>query len=183
MDDDDDAPRPEGRRKDGKPFKPDNTRDDGSYVVGKGRPPEAGKFATGDGRKRGRRRKGDRNADTDFEEEYNRKITLAEGGAKRRVSKGRAATMRLFDNAVAKGQTAAIIEVDRRHQRMLERKAASRQRSAEADAAILDAYIRDLMGPQTFGPHLCGDPEDGAVVVATTSGDPSAEDQEPTDDR
>lgn len=58
MDNDDEDGRPEGRRKDGKPFKAGNTRDDGSYGVGKNRTPVATRFAAGDGRKRGRRGKG-----------------------------------------------------------------------------------------------------------------------------
>ena len=62
--------------------------------------------------------------------------------------------MRLFDNAYGKGQTAAIIEVDRRHQRVLEKKAASQQRTVEADTALLEAYIKEMLGETSAGPHL-----------------------------
>lgn len=171
-------PRSEGRRKDGRPFKKGNTQDDGSYRIGKGRTPEGTRFAVGDGRKRGRRAKGVRNADSDFEEEFNRKVTVAEGNKKRKVSKGRASVIRLLDNGYNKGQTAAIIEIDRRHQRLLEKKAASQQRTVEADAALLEAYIREMLGHPGAGPHLLGDPEDGAVVGGSSASD----DAEPADE-
>lgn len=50
-----------GRRKDGKPFKKGNTRGDGSYDVGKYRPPSKNQFRKGDGRPRGKREKGSMN--------------------------------------------------------------------------------------------------------------------------
>lgn len=165
-----DAARPAGRRKDGLPFKEGNTRDDGSYAVGKNRAPESGRFAVGDGRKRGKRAKGVRNADTDFEEEYNRRVTVSEGGKKRTVSKGRASVIRLLDNGYSKGQTSAIIEIDRRHQRLLEKRTASQQRTVEADAALLAEYIRQTLGETSAGPHLLGDPEDGATVSTPLTG-------------
>ena len=111
-----------------------------------------------------------RNADSDFEEEFNRRVTVAEGGKKRRVSKGRASVIRLLDNGYNKGQTTAIIEIDRRHQRLLEKKAASQQRTSEADAALLNAYIQELLAQPGAGPHLLSDPEDGAVVGASSAG-------------
>lgn len=169
-DKDADGARPTGRRKDGLPFKEGNTRDDGSYAVGKNRAPESGRFAVGDGRKRGKRAKGMRNADTDFEEEYNRRVTVSEGGKKRTVSKGRASVIRLLDNGYSKGQTSAIIEIDRRHQRLLEKRAASQQRTAEADAALLAEYIREMLGQTSAGPHLLGDPEDGATANTPSAG-------------
>lgn len=57
---DDDAPDT-GKRLDGKPYKDGNTREDGSYETGKGRPPSEHKFRKGDGRKRGKREKGSKN--------------------------------------------------------------------------------------------------------------------------
>ena len=88
-------------------FKPGNTDADGKYVVGKNRPPEHGKFRKGDGRPRGRRKKGTKNLATDFREELASKITLKVDGKPKRVSKQRAVMMRLMDNA-SRGQTPAI---------------------------------------------------------------------------
>ncbi|MGE3628179.1 MAG: hypothetical protein AB7G34_17610, partial [Hyphomicrobiales bacterium] len=50
--------RGNGVRKDGKPFAPGNTSEDGSYIVGNKRAPVEHRFAVNDGRKRGRRIKG-----------------------------------------------------------------------------------------------------------------------------
>lgn len=88
-------------------FKPGNTNPDGSYKVGKYKPPEDGKFRKGDGRKRGRRAKGTKNLATDFQEELKSKVTLKVDGKPRRVTKQRAIMMRLMDNA-SRGQNAAI---------------------------------------------------------------------------
>lgn len=92
---------------DGKTYKPWNTDADGDYIVGRDRPPEHGKFRAGDGRRRGRRRKGTKNLATDFHEELASKVTLKVDGKPRRVTKQRAIMMRLMDNA-SRGQNAAI---------------------------------------------------------------------------
>lgn len=88
-------------------YKPGNTDADGNYIVGRDRPPEHGKFRAGDGRKRGRCRKGTKNLATDFHEELASKVTLKVDGKPRRVTKQRAIMMRLMDNA-SRGQNAAI---------------------------------------------------------------------------
>lgn len=88
-------------------FKSGNRDADGNYVVGRSRPPEHGKFRKGDGRPRGRRKKGTRNLATDFREELASKVTLKVDGKPRRVTKQRAVMMRLMDNA-SRGQTPAI---------------------------------------------------------------------------
>src|SRR5690606_5725246 len=90
---DDPAQEPAPRRK---PFKHGNVGPDGQYTVGKGKPPRHSQFAVGDGRKRGRRAKGQRNFDTEFEEEARRKITLRENGKERRITKLRSAIVRAF---------------------------------------------------------------------------------------
>lgn len=76
-DDDDNGtgkgPEP-GRRKDGLPYKDGNTRDDGSYGVGKYRPPESGQFRKGDRRKRGQRKKGGKNLATIWAKKLTQKI-------------------------------------------------------------------------------------------------------------
>jgi len=90
-----------------KAFKADNTNANGEYKVGKNRPPEHGKFRAGDGRKRGRRKKGTKNLATDFSEELSSKVTMKVDGKPRRVTKQRAIMMRLMDNA-SRGQNTAI---------------------------------------------------------------------------
>jgi hypothetical protein len=47
-------------KKPGKSYKADNVGPDGDYITGKYRPPEAGKFREGDGRKRGAGAPGER---------------------------------------------------------------------------------------------------------------------------
>ena len=88
-------------------YDPDNTTPDGHYRVGKGRPPEHGKFRKGDGRKRGRRPKGTKNLATDLREELESSIAVTVGGIAKKVTRQRAIVMRMADNA-AKGQTSAI---------------------------------------------------------------------------
>jgi hypothetical protein len=98
-DKDEDGPTPHGTRKDGKPYKEGNTREDGSYAVGKDRTPVVTRFAEGDGRRRGKRAKGTRNLMTEWREELNQKITINEGGKSLKVSKRRA----LIKSKVSRG--------------------------------------------------------------------------------
>ena len=86
---------------------PGNTASDGTYVVGKGKPPQHSKFRVGDGRNRGRRMKGTKNLATDFKEEFGARMTVTLNGQPRRVSRQRAIVMRLADNAT-RGQNVAI---------------------------------------------------------------------------
>lgn len=88
-------------------YKSGNTDANGDYKVGKNRPPKHGQFAKGDGRPRGRRRKGTKNLATDFHEELSAKVSLKVDGKPRRVTKQRAIMMRLMDNA-SRGQNTAI---------------------------------------------------------------------------
>ena len=94
-------------RKDRFGFDPSNTAPDGHYIVGKGRPPEHGKFKKGDGRKRGRRPKGTKNLATDLHEELRSAVSVTVGGIAKKVTRQRAIVMRMADNAT-KGQTSAI---------------------------------------------------------------------------
>ena len=71
----DDGQKP-GFRKDGKPYKEDNTREDGSYKDGKYRPPEHGKFRKGDNRPRGKREKGSKNLTTIWRKQLSRRMTI-----------------------------------------------------------------------------------------------------------
>ncbi|NCP12230.1 MAG: hypothetical protein GW859_09840 [Sphingomonadales bacterium] len=148
-----------GRRKDGKPFKDGNIGEDGTYSVGKNRPPKDGQFRKGDGRKRGRREKGVRNADTEFMRELNRKVTIKENGAERRVTKGHAVDLRLIDNATRKGDNKAIDMVDQRRRRIAEDRENNRRYHTIADREILEAFLREREKELGINPALFGDPE------------------------
>jgi hypothetical protein len=96
-----------GCRKDGKPFKEGNTREDGSHKVGKNRPPSEHWFASGDGRKRGTRAKGQKNLLTQWREELDATITLTEGGKTKKVTKRRALIKSQIDRAIKKSDRAS----------------------------------------------------------------------------
>lgn len=125
-------------------YSPQNTREDGSYKVGKGRPPEHGRFREGDGRPRGRRPKGQRNFDTEFQDEARRRITVREGGKERKVSKLRGTIIRSFDNAV-KGEGGAIALIFGQASRISEKQAIAPNDQAAEDDAVIDAWLRDRL--------------------------------------
>ena len=171
--DDDDAPPPGddgnkppkrvGRRKDGKPYKEGNTREDGSYAVGRNRTPERTRFGVGDGRKRGRRDKGVKNADTEFERELKRKMTIRENGIERNVSKSHGVDLRLLDNALSKGDNRAIEMVDQRRRRIAEAKEDNRRYHTLSDQEILEAYLRERAADLAIDPDLFGDPDPDVI--------------------
>lgn len=103
----------------GSRFKPGNTTPEGDYRVGKGRPPENGKFRKGDGRKRGRRSKGTRNLASDLREVLDSPVSVTVGGSAKRVTRQRAVVMRMADNAT-KGQTSAIALLLELQQRLVD---------------------------------------------------------------
>ena len=109
-------------------FDPSNTAPDGHYIVGKGRPPEAGKFRKGDGRKRGRRSKGTKNLATSLQETLEGKVLVNVKGVPKQVSRQDAILMRLADNATTKGQNSAIALILDLQQRLVD------PRLAEQDA-------------------------------------------------
>lgn len=157
--DDDKPPFAPGRRKDGKPYKDGNISDDGSYLVGKSRTPEAGRFKVGDGRKRGTRKKGVRNADGDFERELNRMTTVLENGTPRRVRKRQAVDLRLISNATLKGDNRAIEMVDQRVRRIAaEKEETARRYHNKHDLEILEQYLRERHDELNIDPALFGDP-------------------------
>lgn len=92
-----------GKRK----YAAENTNPDGSYKVGKNKPPEHGKFHKDDGRKRGRRTKGTRNFASDFNEEMDEVVTLTVNGKPKKVSRQRSIIMRVADNA-SRGVPSAV---------------------------------------------------------------------------
>ena len=99
-------------------YDPENTAADGQYIVGKGKPPEHGKFRSGDGRQRGRRAKGTKNLTADFREEFGSTVSVTVGGVTKKVSRQRAILMRLADNAT-KGQNSAIALALEYHERLV----------------------------------------------------------------
>ena len=151
-------PSRQGRRKDGKPFKDGNVREDGSYEVGRNRPPQKSQFAVGDGRKRGSRKKGVPNADTEFMEELQRKRIVNENGKKRRMSKRRSIDVRLIDNASVKGQNPAIALVYKRCDRIEETQQQNRRYHTLGDEQILQAYLKERSQELGIDPGLFGDP-------------------------
>jgi len=167
MSKDDAAPPPTGRRKDGLPFAEGNTRNDGSYEVGRGRPPAAGQFRAGDGRSRGRRPKGAPNTDTELERELARKVTVRENGQERRVTKAHAVNLRLIENAMQKGQNRAIELILRRQEQIATRRMDEASRSrAVPDQDLLDRYLSERAAGLAIPAHLLGDPEPGTNTGA-----------------
>ena len=131
--------KPVGTRKDGKPYSPDNTREDGSYEVGKNRPPAASQFAVGDGRKRGRRAKGTKNLMTEWREELDQKITINENGRALSITKRRA----LIKSKVSRG----LGKSDRANEEALRYAELSEKREPgvqASDLAIIAAWLSDF---------------------------------------
>lgn len=153
-------PQTPGRRKDGKPYKENNTREDGSYAVGRNRTPVTTRFAKDDGRKRGRRTKGTLNADTQFERELNRKTVIRENGKERRVSKSEAVDLRLIDNATRKGDNKAIEMIDQRRRRIAaEKEETARRYHNLRDVEIMEQYLLQRSNELNIDPKMFGDPE------------------------
>ncbi|GGD63899.1 hypothetical protein GRI62_12330 [Erythrobacter arachoides] len=166
-----------GRRKDGAPYSENNVREDGSYRVGRNRPPASGQFAVGDGRRRGRRAKGVRNADTDFERELNRRMVLKENGIDRKLTKSQVVDIRLIDNATRKGDNKAIEMVDARRRRIADAHEHNRRYHTLSDQAILEAYLLERADELAVDPAMLGDPapEDGDGFVTDDGAERSNE--------
>ncbi len=149
-----------GMRKDGKPFKQGNTRPDGSYEVGDRRAPPHGRFAVNDGRPRGRKPKGSKNFDTEFEEEGKRPVPVLENGKVRKVSKRRAAIIRLYDNGSAKGQNAAIEQIVNNSRRIDDRRLNRPDRElGREDQTLIDAWLMRRMSQLNSAAEE-GDPDE-----------------------
>ena len=129
----------------GRHYAPGNTREDGSYKVGKFRPPEHGQFREGDGRKRGRRSKGQRNFDTEFDDEARRLITVRENGKERRVTKLRGAIIRTFDSATAKSDPRSASLVFSHAARIGDRQNPHAARLSPDDDEELNAWLRERL--------------------------------------
>jgi len=104
---DQNQPPEEGEPSSGGRYSANNTDKDGNYIVGKNRTPESTRFRKGDGRKRGRRGKGNRNFATILEQELFSTVTIIENGQTKKVTKLQSIVKRQLDNA-GRGQNAAI---------------------------------------------------------------------------
>jgi Family of unknown function (DUF5681) len=129
-------------------YAPGNTREDGSYRVGRNRPPEHGQFREGDGRRRGRRPKGQRNFDTEFTEESQRRMTIRENGKERRVTKLRGTIIRAYDSALSKGDPRAQNLVFSHASRISDKRAPDAD-SVSPDDAELNAWLQDRLASIT----------------------------------
>lgn len=145
----------DGRRKDGKPFKEGNTRADGSFEVGKGRTPVKTRFAAGDGRKRGKRSKGSRNFDKDWEEELTRRVRVVRNGKPIKVSAHHAQVMKTLELA-NKGKERSQELVFRQAERLGER---ARQASSRSDDELIAAWLAELSAPPEE-PSIVSDDDD-----------------------
>jgi hypothetical protein len=148
----------EGRRKDGKPYKTGNTRQDGSYAVGKNRAPAENRFAVGDGRKRGRRAEGTKNFETDWEEELNKKIRIKVDGVPTSMTAHRA-QVKLTMDAGRKGNIKAQQIIYDKASRVL---ASKSERPTFSDDGIIEAWLAQ---------HRAGD-ETGIVGDDGSSANP-----------
>lgn len=126
-------------------YKDGNTGEDGSYLVGRGRPPERGKFRKDDGRPRGRRPKGGRNVDTYLLQESETKITVNENGQQVRITKQEALVKRFFDVAFG-GNVSALKELVSLIEAARSRKADRGDRALpEEDQKLIAAYFQGLL--------------------------------------
>ena len=141
-----------GRRKDGKPFKEGNTREDGSYINGKCRTPERTRFAVGDGRKRGQRPTGSRNFEKDWEEELSKPVRVLRNGKTIRVSAHHAQVMKTLEMA-SKGKERSQELVFRQADRIQEK---TLKTSTKTDDELIADWLAQQLGP-AIKPVVVGD--------------------------
>jgi hypothetical protein len=129
-----------GIRKNGKPYKEGNTREDGSYVVGGKRPPTKSQYSKDDGRLRGTRGKGRKNLLTEWREELDAKIPINENGVRKRVSKRRALIKSKIKRGIEKSDRAA--ETALRYDELSERRDPGLQAD---DLEIIEAWFKGVL--------------------------------------
>jgi hypothetical protein len=127
----------EGHGKNGKPYKIGNTREDGSYAVGKSRPPTQTRFAVNDGRKRGRRPKGQRNFDSDWAEELERTVKVIKNGKEIRTTAHRAQVMKTMELG-SKGKERSQELIFRQAERVQQSR---RQANTQNDERLIAAWL------------------------------------------
>lgn len=163
-----------GRRKDGKPFKEGNTREDGSYGVGKCRTPEHTRFAAGDGRKRGKRPKGARNFEKDWEEELSKSVRVVRNGKTIKVSAHHAQVMKTLELA-SKGKERSQELVFRQAERLGQR---NRQASSRGDDELIAVWLAELSVTPEEPTIVSADDEVPAGNDAVGSQDPETSDDQ-----
>jgi hypothetical protein len=163
-----------GRRKDGKPFKDGNALPDGSYKVGKGRTPEGSRFATGDGRKRGKRPKGSRNFEKDWEEELSKPVRVVRNGKTIKVSAHHAQVMKTLELA-SKGKERSQDLVFRKAERLGERAPPA---SSRGDDELIASWLAELSSTSE-GPTIVSDDDD----LSAASEAANLEDERKSDDQ
>lgn len=160
----DDDDRKGGVGKDGRRFKDGNTREDGSYEIGKGRTPEHGKFRKGDGRSRGKREKGSKNLSTIWDKQLRQKLTIN--------GKTKTAAEWLVDGLIRRG----ITRSDRAAQTALEqaeRLDRTRERTVIGrEDEVIAAYMAEQIA--TLGIGMSEDtPEPDAMPASDDNGETS----------
>ena len=70
------------------------------YTIGRGKPPAATQFKSGQSGNPAGRPKGSKNFKTDFLEELQSKIEISEGGEKKQITKQRAIIKRMINGAI-----------------------------------------------------------------------------------
>ncbi len=162
----------EGRRKDGtRPYKEGNTREDGSFAVGKNRTPVETRFAVGDGRKRGRRPKGAKNFETEWEEELSKPVRIKVNGVPKRMTTHRA-QVKVTVEAGLKGNIKAQQIVYDRADRVL---AKNKEAPRFSDDGLIEAWLAQHIHASAEG--IIGD--DAAVLVGEAHDQPSDVGREP----
>lgn len=156
-----------GHRKDGKPYKNNNTREDGSYKVGRNRPDQRTQFKAGDGRKRGKREKGSKNQSTIWDKALSRKMTIN--------GETQTAEEWLIDAMIRRG----ITRSDRAAEKSLEqgqRRDRARERTvAGREDEIIAAYMKQRM--IDAGSKVSEDQEDGCEDAPRGEQEATDEDQ------
>jgi hypothetical protein len=163
-------------KKPGKSYKAGNIGPDGDYLTGKYRPPEAGKFRVGDGRKRGRRPKGTKNLETDFNEVLSMPTHVTIKGVRKKISNQRGLVLRLVDKG-AQGNVRAI-EYTLNKKEQFDERARERAESvaSQDDDAIVEAFLARRMQHQN-------DTADGDPILDTEVSAQDETREEDDDDR
>jgi hypothetical protein len=116
------------------------------YTIGRGKPPVDKQFKPGQSGNPAGRPKGSKNFETDFMEEMQVKIEIAESGVKQTVTKQRALIKRMIN---------AALSGDAKHADMVAKlilsftetdDARSNEQMSEEDLALLEAFIKGQRG-------------------------------------
>jgi hypothetical protein len=173
----DNTDRDPERRKETGSYKEGNTGPDGDYLVGRNRPPTDTRFAHDDGRKRGRRPKGQKNFDTEFLEEAARMVEITENGKRRKVSKLRTSIIRVLHNAGVEGENPAIGMVINTARQIADKATPASSDLTRGQDELLAAWLEQKLAQQLLGDNP-GDPAgpindgtDDASILDKEAGD------------